>query len=159
MARRLVTALGVDDDLQAFAAEFVRGPLPMAIDSRQVDGAMVSTLAREGVFQVELCCVRGGMLIPQHLHPHADTIEIGIAGGLRLQVNGVDPFAASGMDRLTRQHRAAVGVRINHDDWHGTVVPPCGSVFLSVQRWSIDPLSVLTDYIGCPIGTEHGAML
>lgn len=157
--RRLVTAFHVADDLHDFAADFVRRPLPNGFDARQVDGAMVCTLAREGRYQVELCCVRGGVHIPQHLHPHADTIEVGISGGLRLLVNGVDPFAASGMDRITRAHRAAVGVRINRGDWHGTMVPACGSVFLSIQRWTIDPLSVLTDYIGCPLGAEHGALL
>lgn len=160
MTHKLRTYFGVDDDLQEFAERFLNsgGILSSAVALTKVDGAMVTVLHRDDRFQVELCCVAGGTVIPPHTHPNADTIEVSVAGAMRLLVNGVDPFEGIPDDLVMRRGRWR-GIRINHDDVHGTTVPEPGSVFLSIQRWNGPPQSVLTDYKGAPLGPQHLEML
>lgn len=157
---RLRTAFEIRDDLHEYAQAWLQsaGALGEAKELRYADGALVSVLHREGHFQVELCCVAGGTVIPDHIHPLADTIEVPVAGLLRLRVNGVDPFAHMSDERL-RAFRKPFGIRINHDDWHGTEVANPGSMFLSIQRWVGEPKSVLTDYAGQPLGATHKEMI
>jgi hypothetical protein len=158
--KKLRTFFGIDDDLQAFAEEWMsrEGQLANAQSLTLADGALVSVLYREGHFQVEMCAVPGGLVIPPHTHPQADTIEVGIAGALRLTVNGVDPFSHVPDERLPKLTKGR-GLRINHNDVHGTVVTMPGSLFLSIQRWTGEPKSVLTDYSGAPLGPQHEGML
>lgn len=158
--KRLRVAFGVADDLHDFAEAWLQqaGSLTGAKELRHADGAMVAVLYREGRYQVELCCVAADTLIPDHVHPHADTIEVSVAGPLRLQVNGVEPFAAIPDERLERLSKGT-GIRINATDVHGTYVPPPGAVFLSIQRWVAEPKSVLTDYSGQPLGGLHRELL
>lgn len=160
MRNRLRTAFEIRDDLHEFADAWLasQGALADARELRHADGAMVAVLHRAGRYQVELCCVSGGTVIPDHIHPNADTIEVPVAGLLRLRVNGVDPFAGMSDERL-RNFRRPFGIRINHDDWHGTEVGAPGSMFLSIQRWTGDPQSVLTDYAGEPLGDLHRSLL
>lgn len=157
---KLRTHFCVDDDLQAFAEGWLNAPAQLcaALDITAADGATVTTLYRDGPYQVQLCNVAGGTVIPPHTHPHADTIEIGVAGAMRLFVNGIDPFAGIPDHLLARRGRWR-GIRINRGDVHGTTVPHPGSVFLSIQRWDGDVKSVLTDYAGAPLGHQHGEML
>lgn len=160
MMHKLRTHFAVDDDLQAFAESWLNGPrqLTEARSLTAADGALVALLHRDGCYQVELCSVPAGLVIPMHTHPRADTIEVSVAGALRLQVNGVDPFAGL-PDELVARRNHWRGIRINHDDVHGTQVGAPGAVFLSIQRWQGEPRSVLTDYVGVPLGAQHQGLL
>lgn len=152
----LRTFFRIDDDLQEFAQDWLNREslLSSALSLTASDGVMVAVLYRDERFQVELCVVPGGLVIPPHTHPNADTIEVSVAGAIRLEVNGVEPFAALPDDVLARGNRWR-GVRINATDVHGTVVPHPGAMFLSIQRWVCTPKSVLTDYRGAPLGQQH----
>ena len=148
---------GQDDALLAYASEFLYArpaSLAGALLMRDVGNLQVAVLARDGQFQVELGVLAGGTVIPAHVHPHVDTIEIGVAGAVRLMVNGVDPFAAVPDERLGRFTRSR-GIRINRGDLHSGLVLPGGAMFLSVQCWSGLPSSVLEDYVGEPVSSMH----
>lgn len=153
----------VNDELQEFAEGWLNGKscLSNAKSIVYADGAMVSCLYRDGTYQVELCCLPPGMSIPDHVHPHADTIEVTVAGVLRIHVNGQDVYAGMTDEYLQRLNHGR-GLRINHDDIHGTIKPvgAQGALFLSIQKW-IDgpPRSVLTDYMGEPLGNIHRGMV
>lgn len=153
-------AFDIDDDLRRYAVEVMRRGVPLASASRlaEVGGAQVAVLERCGVMQVELCCLRGGTEVPEHVHTDADTIEIGIAGAIRLFVIGVDPFARVPDAQMHVRSRGR-GIRINAGVPHRGVVLPQGVWFLSVQRWKDEPRSVLTDYVGAPLCAQHAEML
>lgn len=159
---RLRTFLGIDDELQAFAERWLSGPacLSNAKAMAHADGALVACLYRDDTYQVELCCVPPGFVIPDHVHPNADTIEVTVAGVLRLHVNGKDIYAGLSDEHVERVNRRW-GIRINHDDVHGTFTPvgERGAIFLSIQKWTGGPRSVLTDYEGDPLGEAHRGML
>jgi quercetin dioxygenase-like cupin family protein len=161
MTHRLRTFFGVNDDLQEFAEHWLNSPAYLA-DAKELtyaDGALVACVYRDDVFQVELCSTPGGLVIPDHTHPHADTIEVSVAGALRLHVNGRDPFAGL-PDAIVARRNKWRGIRINHDDVHGTTVGHPGAMFFSIQKWlGCAPMSVLTDYAGKPLGAQHRAML
>ena len=80
--RRLRTAFEIRDDLHEFAESWLQGAgvLNAAQQLRYADGALVAVLYRQAPYQVELCCVVGGTVIPDHTHPNADTIEVPVAG-------------------------------------------------------------------------------
>lgn len=158
---RLRTIFGIHDDLQVFAEDWLNRPsqLLSAVSLSRADGALVTVLYRDDRFQVELCAVPGGLVIPAHTHPNADTIEVGVSGALRLIVNDIDVFAGIPDETLVRLNRWR-GIRINHDDVHGTVVGEPGAMFMSIQRWNgCAPKSVLTDYEGGALGPQHEEML
>lgn len=154
---KLRTRFGVNDDLQAFAERWLDGARLSAQSLTHAEGALFACLHREGPYQVELVCVPAGFVIPTHVHPHADTIEVGVAGVLRLHVNGVDIFNRI-PDEVVERMNHSRGIRINRSDAHGTAQPvgPRGAMFLSIQRWTNEPSSVLTDYVGRP-GYRGGA--
>jgi hypothetical protein len=149
-------AFAIDDDLHAFARSWLESPSFDAEHVAVVDGATVERVYRGGAMQVELCRVPAGYRIPEHVHPHADTIEVGVSGAIRLTVNGADPFAFVPDARLAAFTRGR-GVRINHADVHGGVaLTDCA--FWSIQRWESKPTSVLTDYSGAKLGPQHEAL-
>ena len=152
--RKLRTAFGADDDLQAFAESWLArgGALTGAVSVKCLDnGTLVACLYRDDRFQVEMFCCPPGLVIPAHTHPRVDTIEVNVAGPLRLQVNGVPIYGDLSDERVVRASRGK-GIRIDHDDAHGTAEPvgKSGAIFLSIQRWVGEPDSVVTDYKGAP---------
>lgn len=159
---RLRTFLGVSDELQDFAEDWLNGSanLSSAKSLSNADGVLVACLYRDSTYQVEMCCASPGLVIPDHVHPHADTIELTVAGILRLRVNGKDVY--SGMsDEYVQRLNHWRGIRINRGDIHGTAYPvgERGAIFLSIQKWVDSPRSVLTDYDGVPLGGIHRRML
>lgn len=155
---KLRCGYAIHDDLHAFAEAWISGGQAMPLRTTDAGTAQVLCLYREGAYQVELCCMSAGAVIPPHVHPHADTIEVGVFGAVRLSVNGADPYADIPDDRLADFTRMR-GIRINATDVHGGRVVGAGAAFLSIQRWAGDPQSVLTDYRGEPLGGKHKAML
>lgn len=157
--RPLRVEYAIEDDLQCFAKNWLAGPILVHASAlREADGTQVATLHRDGRWQVELCCVRGQVEIPEHTHPEVDTIEVTVCGAIRLTVNGIDPFDWVPDGRLPGFVRAR-GIRINAVDRHGGKVLPGGVMFLSIQRWRLTPSSVLTNYRGLPLGNEHQGMI
>lgn len=156
---RFRCALALDDDLQRFAAQWLADPVETEAHPVVVaDGATVTRIYCRGPFQIERCRVPAGCEIPAHVHPHADTIEVGESGAVRLVVNGTDPFAAVPDDRLSAFTRGR-GIRINAADLHGGRALGEGATFLSVQRWAGEPKSVLTDYVGTPTRAVFAATI
>lgn len=159
---KLRTRFGVKDDLQLFAENWLNSSacLSNAKSVAYADGAIVSCLYQDNQFQVELCCVPPGFVIPDHTHPHADTIEMNVAGVLRLHVNGNAVYPSMTDENMQRLSRGR-GIRINRNDVHGTIEPvgKNGALFLSIQKWTGNPASVLTDYRGEPLGDTHKGMM
>jgi hypothetical protein len=149
-------AFAIDDDLHHFAAMWLAlPPPPMPTEWVHMDGAAVACLHTAAPFQVELCRVPSGYVIPDHVHPHADTIEVGVEGAVRLAVNGIDAFKRIPDSMMPRVVRGR-GIRINATDMHGgRAVARQTAFFYSIQRWIGDPQSVLSDYKGQPLGPRH----
>lgn len=155
---RFRCAYAKPDELHHFAALWLLHPVRNSARTLRADGAVVERLYVSHEYQVERCKVPAGFVIPAHTHPRADTIEVGGCGAVRLHVNGVDPFAAVPDDRLAAFTRGR-GIRIDAQDAHSGVALAGGAVFLSIQHWFGEPASVLTDYLGAPLGTEHQGLL
>jgi hypothetical protein len=147
-------AFAIDDDLHRFAASWLAdGEKPIPTQWTHMDGAAVSCAYLCAPFQVELCRVPEGYVIPDHVHPNADTIEAGAEGAVRLFVNGIDSFARLTDEMMPRLVRGR-GIRINATDIHrGYAV--ADTLFYSIQRWKGTPRSVLSDYRGTPLGPQH----
>jgi hypothetical protein len=154
---RLHCAFPIYDDLHDFAERWLATGNVYSHSACDVGNANVMCLYRDDVYQVELCFVKPDTVIPAHTHPDADTIEVGVFGGVRLFVNDVDPFAEFDDEKLAKFTRMR-GLRINSSDVHGGKVSPMGAAFLSIQRWKHGPKSVLTDYVGQPMSAIHEAM-
>lgn len=154
----LRTVLGIEDDLQAFAQDFLNsgGILSHALSLRQTGGNLVACLHRDGQFQVEMFTIPGGFVINPHRHPNTDTIEVPVAGLVRLNVNGEEPFEKFSDEALKKMRWR--GLRINHDDMHGGTVAEGGAMFLSIQRWVTAPSSVQLDYIGASNSDAHARL-
>lgn len=155
---QLRTIFGIADDLQDFAQEFLNsgGILSHAISQRQTGNNLIAVLHRDGQFQVEMFVIPGGFVINPHRHPNTDTIEVPISGLVRLNVNGVEPFAKFSDEALKKMRWR--GLRINHDDMHGGTVAEGGAMFLSIQRWVTKPTSVQLDYIGASNSEAHARL-
>ena len=71
---KLRTMFGIDDDLQAFAQDWLgrRCQLSGALSLTHADGALVSVLYRDDRYQVELCAVPGGLIIPRSTFLHTE---------------------------------------------------------------------------------------
>ena len=151
-------AFSIRDELHSLAAHFAHAYDHSLNEVRSVDGAKVISVYRDGSYQVELCVISPGLVIPAHTHPHADTIEIGYSGYVRLSVNGLDPFSVISDARMPIFTKGR-GIRINHMDVHGGAAGANGAAFLSVQRWVGPVRSVLTDYAGEPLGRQHAELL
>lgn len=129
---------------------------PMSI--RDDGPAQVVVLDRDGQFQAELCIFRGGVVIPPHTHPSMDSIETGIAGGVRFTIDGREMFRHLSDERLIGLGIGR-GLRFNSYNVHSGTVLPCGAVFMSLQHWRGEPTSVGLDYVGHPISEQQATWL
>lgn len=128
---------------------------------KMADYGNVSTaiLDRDGAYQVELCVLQGGVVVPLHTHPRMNSIEIGLAGGTRFTLNGRAVLGDLSDEKLIR-FITGRGLRFNSDDVHGGVVLKCGAMFLSIQHWHTgEPTSVALDYQGEPFSDVHSKSL
>lgn len=156
---RFYCAFPKDDELQSFAKHWLStfSILNMKADPSDlidVGPVRTSVLHKEGQFQVELCMIDAGYVIPEHVHPNMDSIEVPLSGGVRFTINGIDPYVNVNDDRLIQFGRGK-GWRINSDDVHGGRVMGSGAVFLSIQHWKTEPKKVLSDYVGGFLSRQH----
>lgn len=144
----------INDDLHDFAEWWIANGSYMPQSSIQTDNHMIQKIYCKFPFQVEMVFSKGGVVIPNHVHPNGDSIEVGVFGGVRLSVNGEDPYPFVSDDRLSEFTRMR-GLRINSTDLHGGKVLDNGACFLSIQKWKIEPSSFLIDYVGPELDDKH----
>jgi hypothetical protein len=151
---------GRGDALDHWAATWLRSAsvfdLCGAVPSRDFNGgSQFSVIAADGLYQVELVVCQPNVVIPEHVHPRVDSIEVPIAGRVRLQVRGDEPFKLASDAAFSRLARRR-GVRIDSDAPHSGVVGDGGAVFLSIQRWHDSPVtSIATRYAGQAASEQH----
>lgn len=110
-----------------------------------VEGATTELLYRDGCYQVERCTLRAHTEIPDHVHPHIDSVELFVTGYSAFRIAGRVSHPLPG-DR----------VRVRPGDVHGATVGATGVVFLSLQRWiNRTPSHVLDDWRGATMGPSH----
>lgn len=153
------------DDLQKFARFYMKNfgvmgavPLHGAVD--RVENVTSVLMYRQGQFQVQMFIVPEGTIIPEHVHPNVDSIEIYVGGNYRLSHSG--KFAISEED-LVEKGPLKIGklrgyaIRVKPHHIHGGVFGKGGGVFLSIQQWlnGVKPHCVARDYSGTTMGHDH----
>lgn len=120
------------------------------------------TLYQAGAFQVQLFIFPAGTEVPEHRHPHVDTIELRVAGDFDFRVAGISSipldFLADRRGPVSRWWGR--GVRVRPGDWHDLSVGASGAAFLSVQHWlQGEPSTVGLDWEGRPVNKLHAEAL
>ena len=154
------------DDLQKFAAQYLKhagglGAVPFHGAVDRVENVTSVLMYREGQFQVQMFIVPEGTIIPEHVHPNVDSIEIYVGGNYRLSHSGkftnpaTDIAEDGGPLKLAKLRGHAI--RVKPDHLHGGVFGKGGGVFLSIQHWlnGVAPNCVARDYSGQTMGPDH----
>lgn len=127
---------------------------------REGSGVTALVLHRDGQFQTELFLMHPGAAssVPMHRHPHVDSMEYFLTGGVQFTKNN---RTDASLPRTPPWAAPLLSVRAR--DWHAAAVEPEGAAFLSIQRWheGFAPSSVTLDWIGPEHRThtmsgEHG---
>lgn len=120
------------------------------------------TLYSCGAFQAQLFIFPADTIVPEHRHPHVDTIEMHLAGDFDFRVGGLPAIPADHFD----DRRGGVsrwwgrGVRVRPHVWHDVRVGARGAAFLSLQHWLEGrPTTVGLDWEGAPVNDRHGSQL
>lgn len=165
MARKLHCLYQVHDDLHDFA-EHVMNELTFATMNgepelmRDFGGVQTSVLHRDGPYQVELVVVAPGLVIPPHVHPGTDSIEIGVSGLMRFTIDGEEPHADIEDDGRLMVFLKGKGLRIPATAVHGGVAHKAyGAKFLSVQRWEGPQTFIGNNYVGQGVSGKHEEVL
>lgn len=123
-------------------------------------------LDRRGKFQAQLCLCKPNSSIPDHGHPHVDSIVWMITGQLyfRVEHNGQMVQVWGPMDLTETKDGlcSANGkfIPVGPGVKHGATIGPAGAAFLSFQEWlSGEPTSVEKDWVGPALSEEHEAAL
>lgn len=151
----------VDRALEEFAEQyFENGAMrmkPPQDNVLRVDGLTGIVLYREPPHQVELILFEPNCRVPQHVHPHIDSIEVAYSGWLELWVAGrrsTLPEMSTRADGMARD--LLRWIPIPRASWHGGTILQKHAIFLSVQRWEdLAPTHVVLDWRGEPLGPEH----
>lgn len=154
------------DPLEQFCNWFLNnmpviGAVPFHGAVSKIEDVTSILLYRRDQFQVQMFAVPGGTVIPEHIHPNVDSIEVYVGGNIRFSHSGkyVSPaselFANNGPLGLASKRGLTVRVRPN--DIHGGTFGEGGGVFLSVQHWlnGVAPHCVAADYSGITMGQDH----
>lgn len=154
------------DDLQIFARNFLKkagvlGAVPFHGAVDRIENVTSVLMYRRGQFQVQMFIVPEGTIIPEHVHPNVDSIEVYVGGNYRLSHSGKftnlesDIVANDGPLGLAKLRGYMIRVRPNHI--HGGVFGKGGGVFLSIQKWlnGVKPHCVARDYSGTTMGPDH----
>jgi len=115
------------------------------------EGWTVHLRHRDGLYQVEEVILAPHVVVPQHRHPHVDSVEHYLGGTFVLIVSGHRFEAGPQLRRLRRS------VPIRATDWHGAEVGAEGARFLSIQKWdgNVPVSSVAIDWEGSEAKVVH----
>lgn len=115
---------------------------------------------RKGQFQVRQFIVPPNYVIPAHVHPNVDSLELYLGGEIEFSLG--DKFIISHADALavsscgTAIKRGTL-THVRPHDLHGGKFGPNGGVFMSIQHWlnGVKPHCVSADYSGLVMSEEH----
>lgn len=154
------------DELKNFADWFLKsvnvlGAVPFAGAVDRIENVTSVLMYRKDQFQVQMFIVPEGTVIPEHVHPNVDSLEVYVGGNIRFSHSGKfvsppeDVVANDGPLGLAKVRGQMVRVRPN--DIHGGVFGKGGGVFLSIQHWlnGVKPHCVARDYTGMTMGPDH----
>lgn len=117
---------------------------PYTEDALYMDeNVTVTTLYREGQFQVQLACIRPNVEIIDHCHPNVDSIEVYLGGQIEFRHNEKKwtRFRTIRARKDGACNRMGVSLRVRPNDWHGATVGGMGGTFLSIQHWIDIPVT------------------
>ncbi len=156
------------DELHQFAENFIStagvlGAVPFAGAVDHVENLTSVLMYRKDQFQVQLFIVPEGTVIPEHVHPNVDSIEVYVGGNIRFSHSGRftshadEVVAFDGPLGLAKMRGA--WIRVKPNDLHGGVFGKGGGVFFSIQHWlnGVKPHCVARDYSGLTMGQDHKA--
>lgn len=135
------------ESAKGFAAKWLSSNAPRVPigEPVRIDGATVELLFRQGQYQVERCTIDPDTEIPDHVHPHIDSVEYFVGGASRFRIAQWSGVPTPGET-----------VRIRPGIVHGASVGHTGVVFLSLQHWiGIPPSHVTDDWQGATMGDTH----
>jgi hypothetical protein len=162
MTTRLRCLFGVKDDLHDYAeaiharlAEFAQHDSLADLDSAQWACRVVN---RTGNLQAELIRINPCEVIPQHIHPHVDSVDLIIAGDIDLVISGKRIAEGYSKDRRSSFLKRA-GLRIAANAPHGGSTGPDGVLFISCQKWDVPPSHIALAWAGPSCTAEHARML
>ncbi|HYD17819.1 MAG TPA: hypothetical protein VEF76_05020 [Patescibacteria group bacterium] len=154
------------DELQKFAHSYLQNagalaavPFHGAVD--RVENVTSVLMYRSGQFQVQMFIVPEGTIIPEHVHPNVDSIEVYVGGNYRLSHSGkftnLEEDIAEDNNHLKTAKLRGHMIRVRPDHLHGGVFGKGGGVFLSIQHWlnGVKPHCVARDYSGTTMGPDH----
>jgi hypothetical protein len=137
---------------------------PPAEDPVYVTDHSLSVIVfREGRFQVELYMLSPNWSTPNHGHPGIDHKIIYLSGTIGGSRNGEFINDSAEWAKMAREDGCSVimGHLTEYvgDDFHTVDVGPMGGMIAITQHWEegIKMSSQSVQYIGTPIGPEHGA--
>lgn len=144
----------VEDDLHDYA-EAVQARMsehlaakPLSLQS--CGGFDCAVVHRMGNLQVELVHISPGEVVPMHRHPGVDSIDLLVEGNVsRFQIG----------DHSVSRFVRGMGLRIAQDAMHGGTAGMEGVLFLSCQRWAMQPSHISLVWRGDPCSVEHMSQL
>ncbi len=146
-----------------YVKRFIAKPLDQLAPLAIYNAGQVVTMVvdRDGPFQAELVVLKPGGGFPyEHRHPNVNSFEVHFCGFTPLTINQ-RPAHMRAIRRPTDPDGAPLFlVRVKATDWHGAELSREGGSFFSVQEWfDAAPTSVLLNWEGQPISTEHRELL
>lgn len=156
------------EDVEQFARWFldstpVIGAVPFHGAVTMIEDVTAILLYRRDQFQVQLFAVPEGVIIPEHRHPHVDTVQVYVGGNIMFTLNGRHNYPQDELHMLDGPLACAskrgVAMRVRPDQVHGAIVGAGGGVFMAIQHWQggIKPHCVGADYEGVAMGEKHRA--
>ena len=151
------------DPLVAFANWFAAQPgfgVPQSpFDGVTRVGAFSGlVLYRKAPYQVQLWQCDPNSEIPDHSHPHVDSIQQYLSGEMSLRLNGREVMPMNTVKDDGSGYSTARGafIRVRPTDNHGATIGPMGACFLTYQHFlDNNPRSVHMDWEGEPLSDEH----
>ena len=151
------------DPLYQFACAYldrhpIRADMPAEGARSNVGAIEGALLFRDGDFQVQLFSVPPHYIVPAHVHPNVDSIEVYVDGPIKFSHRGA--FVFDTIERPCDGDAASYTwrmLRVLPDDMHGAVVGAAGARFMSIQHWlnGVKPDCVGRDYTGPVVDEAH----
>ncbi len=117
---------------------------------------------RNPPFQTQLFIAQPNTIVPEHIHPNVDSIEVYVGGDLHFSHSGKYVFDKETVSE-NKEHPFGIAltrnaiVRVKPNDIHGGYSGSSGAAFLSIQHWlnGVTPHCVAADYEGVVMGPDH----